>query len=158
MAKKNTSNKDNHIIIGEVPSDSDPNIFYLIGIDKILSEKFNHVHFTCNCTSFKFSGKGGVERHCKHTLSLIKNVDFLRLDKGIISRGDLEKIVGYELNKRNEYFIFVAKIGPTLSQVIGNLLTEIICPYITCGHVSKGSFKPQEFYTCEHCKKAFMPE
>lgn len=161
----------NHISVGAVRSGNDPNLSYTIGIDRELSEKFGHVHFTCTCTSFKFSGRGGIERKCKHTIdfcndSFIRSIPFFMTPDGSKS---IEDIVGNTVEIKRESsrgtsgLNYIWKLTPKLVvppfiQMIGNLLTEITCPFIMCRHVMQGKFSPYGICTCEKCSKEFIPE
>lgn len=154
--------KNNHILIGEVVSDKDSSIIYNIGVDKRISEQYKHAHFTCNCPAFKFSGKGGKERHCKHTEFFTPNFEeYFRDDVKAKFGGDpkiaLQKILGWELDFSTDIFTFKNQvIATSFLQVILDL-TEIVCPRIMCSHVMRGQFNSSEIQVCEKCKKGFMP-
>jgi hypothetical protein len=174
-------NKNNHILLEQIPSDSDPSISYNIGVDKKLSELYEHVHFTCSCTAFKFSGKGKMgepgswERHCKHSDEFLLKIfnlykmsvmPFFHNPKN--NRNEtLNEILGYKLIPARVNSVSAdglpilrlrEKLNTSFIQAIGIILTEIVCPHIMCSHVMKGEFSPHEFQTCGKCQKKFMPE
>jgi hypothetical protein len=159
MSKKDPNN---HVLIGQVTGHT-RSVVYQIGVDKKISGEHNHAHFTCTCPAFKFSGKGGKERHCKHTELFTDDMDSHFLINLTHLAGEncekvLQKILGWELNfSIRPHFAFVKRINPpTFAQVI-LALTEIVCPRIMCSHVMRGIFKINETQICEKCQRGFMP-
>jgi hypothetical protein len=151
MSKKDPNN---HIIIKNIVSQSNPAKTYNIGVDKRISEELGHVHFTCDCTSFKFSGKGGVERHCKHTEEFAKK--YLN-NNASDKRKALSEIIGWEIaiHHASNKLKLVAKKSPITTII--SFLTEIMCPSIICSHVMFGNFNPNEIQVCSKCQRQFVP-
>jgi hypothetical protein len=149
---------NNHVRIGEVISDKDSNVVYNIGVDKKISEQYKHAHLTCTCPAFRFSGKGGKERHCKHTVEFANENYFTALNQDLVDRlKKLQDILGWILktDPRTKTILLESKVNQS-SISIALLLTEIICPRIMCSHVMRGNFKAGEPLICEKCNRGFM--
>ena len=151
MPKKDPNN---HIIIGQIQSDTSDKT-YIIGVDKKISEKLGTVHFTCDCRAFPFSGKSGVERHCKHT----KNFIDLHFFSG---GGSLDKILS-KLQQMSDTIGCPVKTDPGNRKLVlvrvdpaSLLLTKIVCPSIICSHMMIGKFDPCEVQSCEKCGRKFL--